>query len=145
MPFLLVRPLKGEPLAETKAALAGIKKTIIVGGPGAVHPDLEKWLNQNGYPVQKRLWGLTEYDTAIDVVSSGYDIFGMDRSAVFVTRGDYFTDALAGGPLAAWWGPAPMVLVRPDSIPSATNLWLNGYQNSIYNVFMLGGWGAISD
>ena len=145
MPILLVKPFKDEPQPETKVALAGITKTIIVGGPGAVHPNLENWLNVNKYEVQTRLWGMTEYDTAIDVCSSGYDLFGMDRSAVFVTRGDYFTDALAGGPLAAWWGSAPMVLVRPDSIPMSTNLWLSGYQDNIYNVFILGGWGAISD
>lgn len=145
MPILLVKPFTSEPQPETQAALSGIENTIIVGGPGAVHPDLEGWLNQNGYNVQKRLWGHSEYDTAIDVVTSGDAIFAFDYGTVLVTRGDYFTDALAGGAYSALLGPFPMVLVRPDSIPESTRLWFENNSQSIYNVFFLGGYGAIAD
>ena len=145
MPILLVKPFAGEPPQETKLALAGITQTIIVGGPGAVHPNLEKWLNDNGHPVQKRLWGLSEYDTAIDVASTGSSIFNFNRTNTIITRGDYFTDALAGGPLAVRWGLAPIILVKPDSVPHVTNLWLNGYKSQIMKVYILGGSGAVSE
>lgn len=149
MPILLVKPNTSEPQAETKLALADITDVVIVGGPGAVHPDLEAWLAGNGYDVTKRLWGNSEYDTAIDVVSSGGSIFDFDRSTTLVARGDHFADALAGGPLAARF-MSPVVLVEPDSVPEITRLWFFGFAGTtsatdIFKVFMLGGSGAVSD
>src|SRR3990170_7089041 len=143
MPILLVKPFTGEPQPETKLALQGITKTIIVGGPGAVHPDLENWLNNNGHKVQTRLWGQTEYDTAIDVASNGNSIFNFNKQTTLVTRGDYFTDALSGGAYSSM-GPYPMVLVNTDSIPPVTNLWLTGNKGQINTIYILGGWGAVS-
>lgn len=145
MPILLVKPFAGEPQPETQVALSGIEQTVIVGGPGAVHPTLENWLNQNGHKVEKRLWGLSEYDTAIDITSTGASVFAFDLSTTFVTRGDYFTDALAGGAYAAKLGPAPIVLVRPESIPQSTKLWLQNNKNFISQINVLGGCGAVSD
>ncbi|HEY4686896.1 MAG TPA: cell wall-binding repeat-containing protein, partial [Candidatus Subteraquimicrobiales bacterium] len=144
MPILLVKPFTSEPPHETKLALVGVKRVIIVGGPGAVHPFLEDWLRRSGIDVLTRLWGLSEYDTAIDVVSTGDSIFKFNRSTTLVTRGDYFTDALAGGAFASTLGPAPMVLVKPDSIPLSTQYWLQGYKDDIDTIYVLGGWGAIS-
>jgi len=149
MPILFVKPSAPEPPAETKRALKGINQIIIVGGPGAVHPKLERWLNDKGYAVAQRLWGSTEYETAIDVVSRGDSIFDFDESTAFVTRGDYFTDALAGGAFAARLS-APVVLVNPDSIPEVTRLWLislsgNSSANGISKVYILGGSGAVSN
>ena len=144
MPILLVKPFTDEPQPETKQALQGIKNVIIAGGPGAVHPDLEHWLNLNKHTVTKRLWGLSEYDTAVDVASSGNSIFNFNKSTTLVTRGDYFTDALAGGAYASG-GPYPMVLVNTSSIPAVTNIWLTGYKDQINMVYILGGWGAVSD
>ncbi|HEY4687008.1 MAG TPA: cell wall-binding repeat-containing protein, partial [Candidatus Subteraquimicrobiales bacterium] len=144
MPILLVKPFSEEPEPETKLALQGIKSVIIVGGPGAVHPQLENWLRANKYNVLTRLWGLSEYDTAIDVASSGNSIFNFNKQTTLVTRGDYFTDALAGGAYASQ-GPYPMILVNTDFIPQITNLWFQGYKDQIDTVYILGGWGAVSD
>ena len=145
MPILLVKPFAKEPEPETKLALQGIETVIIVGGPGAVHPSLEGWLRRNGYQVLTRLWGQSEYDTAKAVLTEGDPIFNFDESTALVTRGDYFTDALAGGAFASTLGPAPMVLVKPDSIPLSTQLWLEGHKGDIQTIYVLGGWGAVSD
>ena len=144
MPVLLVKPLLGEPPPETKQALAGIKGVIIVGGPGAVHPNLEDWLNDNGHFVIERLWGNTAYDTAINVATTGSSIFSFNDSAVIITRGDYFTDALSGGSFAATIGTIPMVLVDTHSVPLATKLWLQGAASQIRIAYILGGPGAVS-
>jgi len=144
MPILLVKPWTSEPPDETKLALQGLKNIIIVGGPGAVHPFLEDWLNRSGHAVMKGLWGNSEYDTAIDVISSGNSIFNFNQSTTLVTRGDYFTDTLAGGAFASQ-GPYPMVLVDTGSIPDVTNLWLIGNKSEIQTIYILGGWGAVSD
>lgn len=145
MPILLVKPFKREPEPETQLALLGVTDVIIVGGPGAVHPDLEAWLVRSGTNIIRRYWGQDQYDTAVDIASSGFDVFGFDRSNVFVSRGDHFADGLAAGGFAATLGPAPLVLVEPDSIPQATRLWLGGYRSHFEKIHLLGGHGAISD
>ena len=145
MPILLVKPLRGEPEPETKEALKGIKKTVIIGGKAAVSQNLETWLNKSGYPVIKRLWGETEYETALDIATTGNSIFDFDFSTVLVTRGDYFTDALAGGPFAAILGPAPTILVKTDNIPERTSRWLVTNKDLFHLIYILGGWGAVSE
>ena len=144
MPILLVKTLATEVQPETKLALLGINKTIIVGGRGVILTEIEAWLNASGYPVQKRLWGQSEYDTAVDVAFNGASIFGFDWANTFVTRGDYFTDALAGGAYAARLS-SPMVLVKPDAVPEITRLWLTGNSHLLFKVYLLGGTGAISN
>lgn len=144
MPILLAKPFRGDPQPETEVALSGIANTVIVGGPGAIHPDLEAWLNQNGYPVTTRLWGLSEYDTAVAITSEGESLFSFNRANVLVTRGDFFTDGLAGGAYASSLGPAPTLLVRPDSLPEISKQWLSLYRGSLSQVLILGGTGAIS-
>ncbi|MFQ5574595.1 MAG: cell wall-binding repeat-containing protein, partial [Terriglobia bacterium] len=125
-------------------ALQGIKKVIIVGGPGAVHPDLEAWLNKAGHAVIARLWGETQYETAIAVVEEGDSLFEFDLARAIVTRGDFFTDALAGGAYASLLGPGPVVLVETDSMPKATAVWLSGNMDSIFHAYLLGGPGAVA-
>lgn len=144
IPILLVKPFKAEPEAETVLALQGIKKVIIVGGPGAVHPDLEAWLNKAGHAVIARLWGETQYETAIAVVEEGDSLFEFDLARAIVTRGDFFTDALAGGAYASLLGPGPVVLVETDSMPKATAVWLSGNMDSIFHAYLLGGPGAVA-
>ena len=144
MPILLVKTLATEVQPETKLALLGINKTIIVGGRGVILTEIEAWLNASGYPVQKRLWGQSEYDTAVDVAFNGASIFGFDWANTFVTRGDYFTDALAGGAYAARLS-SPMVLVKPDAVPEITRLWLTGNSHLLFQIYLLGGTGAISN
>lgn len=144
MPILLVKPFASEPPHATKLALQGITDVVIVGGPGAVHPDLEAWLNANGYEVRARLWGISEFETAMDVAAAGDSIFSFDNSTVLVTRGDYFTDALSGGAYSAR-GPYPMVLVDTNWIPEITRSWLESSTDIIDRALVLGGAGAVSD
>ena len=88
---------------------------------------------------------MSQYDTAVDIASSGFELFGFDRSTVFVSRGDYFTDGLSAGAYASKLGPSPVILVEPDSIPEITRLWLEGYKTDFKKIHLLGGYGAISD
>ncbi|MFQ5574762.1 MAG: cell wall-binding repeat-containing protein [Terriglobia bacterium] len=144
MPILLVKPFTGEPPFETQLALQGVSKVVIVGGPGAVHPDLEHWLNLNGHRVVARFWGPEAYDTALDLLISGNSFFDFDPTITLVTRGDHYADALAGGALASA-GPHPMVLVRPDSMPAAAALWVAAQRMNVRSLYILGGGGAVSD
>lgn len=149
MPILLVKPFTSEPQPETKLALQGIDEVIIVGGPGAVHPSLEGWLRNNGYSIINRLWGESEYDTAVDITTTGNSIFRLNRFTTIIARGDYFTDALSSSALASWInlgrGPAPIILVESESIPAVSKQWITQNRDYIFQVYLVGGPGAISD
>lgn len=145
MPILLVKPFASEPPPETQQALAGIERVVIVGGPGAVHPTLEDWLNSHGHSVVKRLWGTTGYDTAIDIATSGKDTFQLKNSSIIIARGDFFTDGLVGGVFASSLGPAPVILVEPCCVPASTRSYLTSARADAANIYILGGRGAISD
>lgn len=154
MPILLTEP--DSVPAETLQALSDgqIKKIIIVGGEAVVSKSVENDLKNRGYSVIARLWGQTEYDTAIAVANANQH-FNFDYTTAYIARGDWFTDALAGGASASWMlyedsqnlltAPAPIILVKTDGLPEATKLWLTANKSIIEDVFILGGVGAISN
>ena len=153
MPILLTQPNFLPP--ETLQALSDgkIKKIIIVGGEAVVTKNVENELKKRGYEITARLSGKTEYDTAIAIAKDNRD-FSFDYTTAYIARGDWFTDALAGGASASWMlyeqsgnlltAPAPIILVKSDKIPEATKLWLTTNKSTIQDVFILGGAGAIS-
>lgn len=146
MPILLVKPTHLPD--ETVQALEQlqIRNLIIVGGAGAVHPDVEQALRDRGFNVLARLWGNTQYETATAIVAQGNPLFEFTYpGAVFVARGDWFTDALAGGALASRMNPAPIVLTETYNLPETTHSYLSGRSNDITKVYILGGPGAISE
>lgn len=66
-------------------------------------------------PGQMRLSGTDRYGTSVALSRAA---FGPDVTEVFIASGADFPDALAAGPLAAHAG-APLLLVRPGSVPGA--------------------------
>ncbi|MDI6689734.1 MAG: SpoIID/LytB domain-containing protein [Actinomycetota bacterium] len=145
MPILLTKPTLIPP--ETLQVLQdlGIKNLIIVGGPGAVHPDVERYLRERGYNILTRLWGADQYQTAVKIATEGNGYFHFSSpGSVFITRGDHFTDGLVGGALASRMNPAPILLVEPDKVPEATRSFLVTHKSLIYRVYLLGGPGAVS-
>ena len=145
MPILLVSPTAIP--SETLTALQDlqIKKLLIVGGAGAVHPSVEEALRNKGYTITARIWGNTEYDTAAKIVNEGNGLFNFTVPGVaFIARGDHFSDALAGGAFAARMNPAPILLVQPGSVPQPTWDYLAKTSSSTTIGYVLGGYGAVS-
>jgi len=87
----------------------------------------------------ERLAGADRYGTAAAVSSSAFD---PGVPVAFIATGASFPDALAGGPAAAAGG-GPLLLTRPDSLPSATAVELARLQPA--RIVVLGGPSAVSD
>jgi|GEM_PF-414337 putative cell wall-binding protein len=87
-----------------------------------------------------RIAGPDRYATAVAVAASAVPGVG---GTVVVVNGDDPADALAAGPVAARLGPAPVLLVRRDSVPSATATELA--RRAPTDVVVLGGPAAVSD
>jgi serine protease len=91
------------------------KSIVIAGGPVAVSPDVETALAVYA-PSVTRLGGATRFDTAALVSKAA---FPTGANIVYVTTGESFPDTMASVPAAASTN-GPVLLVRSDSIPSAT-------------------------
>jgi putative cell wall-binding protein len=88
---------------------------VIAGGLAAISQDVEDALATFA-PTVKRLDGADRYDTAA-LVSQG--AFPTGATIVYVTTGQSFPDTMASVPAAASTN-GPVLLVRSDSIPTAT-------------------------
>ncbi|MDI6689731.1 MAG: cell wall-binding repeat-containing protein [Actinomycetota bacterium] len=146
MPILLTKPTLIP--SETLQVLQdlGIRNLIIVGGPGAVHPDVEQYLRNSGYNILTRLWGADQYETAVKIAIDENSLFRFTSPGpIFVTRGDFFADGLAGGALAARMNPAPILLVEPGMVPDVTRSFVSHNKSNISTIYVLGGPGAVSE
>jgi SpoIID/LytB domain protein len=87
----------------------------------------------------QRLWGADRYATAAAVSAAA---FPGGADVVYVATGEDYPDALAGGPAAAAEG-APILLVRKDGIPGATQQELSRLKAK--RIIILGGTGVVSE
>lgn len=95
-------------------------------------------LGANGL-VMFRLGGADRFATAAAISAAG---FPAGASTVFIANGMNYPDALGGGPAAAKLG-APLLLVTPTSIPTATKEELDLLDPD--DIVVLGGTGSVSD
>ncbi|ANU17899.1 hypothetical protein BBI11_13035 [Planococcus maritimus] len=116
---------------ETKSALDGISSTYVIGSTGVVSKSVSDSL-----PKPTRFGGKDRYETGYEVATKLK--LGTDKA--YIATGSNFPDALAGSVLAAK-NNAPILLVRPQQIPEATNKQLATYDG--FSIF--GGTGAVSE
>jgi putative cell wall-binding protein len=128
--------------AEALNNLTSVTDVIIVGGTAAVSQGVQDAVEADGFNVT-RVAGPTRYETAAEIASeigSVGQVGGLDTA--IIASGANFPDALAGGPVAYAEG-LPLLLVQPDSIPSATESALTDL--GVEQVVILGGTAAVSD
>lgn len=116
---------------ETASALEGYTSSFVIGGTGVVSEDVFGRL-----PNPERFGGKTRYDTGYEVATR----LALGNQRAFIATGLDFPDALTGSVLAAK-NDAPILLVRPDKIPGATEQQLPTYRG--FSIF--GGTGAVSE
>ena len=116
---------------ETASALESYTSSFVIGGTGVVSEDVFGRL-----PNPERFGGKTRYDTGFEVATR----LPLGDSRAFIATGLNFPDALTGSVLAAK-NDAPILLVRPDNIPVATEQQLPTYRG--FSIF--GGTGAVSE
>jgi len=133
-PVLLVR--SDEVPTATKTALSSLDPVEIrvLGGPTAVSNGVLTALG--AYGRVERIGGTNRYATAALVAG---DV--ANASSVYVSSGQNWPDALAGAARAGKDG-VPVLLTRPEAIPSATSAELE--RLSPDTVYLLGGPSAVS-
>lgn len=113
----------------------GVSSTTVLGG-SAVVPD-SVVASLNALVPTTRIAGSDRYSTAAKIVQAEYS----SADTVYVATGLNFPDALAGVPAAAG-DTAPILLVKPDSIPEPTATQLNRLKPTTIKI--LGGTAVIS-
>ena len=131
--------------AATAEALAALSPSqiVIVGGPLSVNEDVEARLSETGAEV-RRVAGANRYETAAAIASGYTDV---DTVYVATGRGDAdnglaLADALTASSVAGANG-APVVLTRPDKVPTVTETIIGELDPE--NIVVVGGPEAISD
>lgn len=110
----------------------GIDEAIVVGGPAAVTPAVERQLDGHGVRV-RRVAGADRYETAARIATE------LGGDAAWVVGADAWPDALGVGAVA---GPGePILLTARDRLPDATRAALS----DALVVTVVGGPGAVSD
>lgn len=116
---------------ETASALERYNSSLVIGGTGVVSDEVFGKL-----PDPQRFGGKDRYETGSQVATR----LSLGTSQAFIATGLNFPDALTGSVLAAK-NDAPILLVRPDNIPGATEQQLSSYRD--FSIF--GGTGAVSE
>jgi putative cell wall-binding protein len=126
--------------AETKNALTrlGIKRTLVVGGTGAVSDTVK-----NQLPGAIRIAGADRYQTSINFTDwATKNLTGLSFSTLGVATGATFPDGLAASSFIAS-RPGLLILSSYD-IGSNTNNYINAKKSSINRIYLFGGEGSIS-
>ena len=113
----------------------GVSSITVLGGSAAVPDSVVASLDL--VVPTSRIAGSDRYSTAAEIVQATFT----SADTVYVATGLNFPDALAGVPAAAG-DSAPILLVKPDSIPGATKAQLDRLEPSTIKI--LGGPAVIS-
>jgi putative cell wall-binding protein len=111
----------------------------VLGGTGVVSSAVEGNLRALAVGTVKRIAGSDRYSTGSAISAS---FFAPGVPVVYVATGTSFPDALSGGAAAAF-SNAPVLLVLPNSVPSATATEITRLKPA--RIVVLGGVGAVSD
>ncbi|HSQ22169.1 MAG TPA: cell wall-binding repeat-containing protein, partial [Coriobacteriia bacterium] len=123
-------------VAEMQRLKAG--NVYLLGGYGAVSPEVEAQLNAVAPGFVWRLGGADRYATSASIAKRTIGILGGKYDGrICVTTGANYPDAVGGAPLAAGMG-WPILLVQPTATTMALPTGANG-------AAILGGTSAVSD
>lgn len=127
-PILLSRRASIPEPVMAEISRLGASRAIICGGEAAVSDGVSRQLTDMGLEVE-RIGGSDRYETASMIAARIRQLAGT-AGRVYVARGDLYPDALSLGPLA-YVERAPILLVRPDSLPAVTRQALGrGYTSA---------------
>ncbi|MET7426468.1 cell wall-binding repeat-containing protein [Dactylosporangium sp. NPDC005555] len=123
--------------AEIKRVLGTTGTVYLLGGTVALSANVENKLKSLGYTTV-RLWGATEYDTAIAVANA---ITTKPAAVILATSLKYY-DALAAGAAAGASPGTVIVLTNGDNMPAATAAYLNRLDPRVVDMIGVGGPGV---
>jgi hypothetical protein len=138
-PLLITPPsgLHAATEAEIKRVLGSTGTVYLLGGTVALSATVENRLKTLGYTTV-RLWGATEYDTAIAVANA----INPNPTAVILATSLKYYDALAAGAAAGANPGTVIVLTNGDNLPVATATYLNRLDPLTVDLIGVGGPGV---
>ncbi len=133
-PILLTEKnkLNNNTLSEIKRL--GVKKVFIVGGRGAVGPQVENELKKQNISIE-RLGGSGRYETSVEVAKKLEN-----TEEAFIVTGTDFADALTVAPIAAKKG-APIILSPSGNVNNAVKKYLE----QVSKTYVIGGTKEINE
>lgn len=144
-PVLLAEPQRVPQATLDVLQSRGVHKIRLLGGPGALGPEVAEQLVAAGYTVV-RIAGADRYATAAlvarDSGEANIGVYSGRGRTVLLANGSRPADALTAGPLAfgQQW---PVLLSTTDSIPAVTRQALDDL--AISHIVVVGGTAAVSD
>ncbi len=137
-PMLLVK--NNEIPTSIAAELTRLKpgKIVVLGGSATIADSVESALAAYTTGTVERWEGADRYAVSAGISAQA---FPGGSATVFVASGAIFTDALSGAPVAGKT-PAPLLLLRPDSIPTDVATELTRLQAR--RIIVLGGPASVS-
>jgi putative cell wall-binding protein len=139
-PILLVKQDTIPGATAVELARLHPQRIVVLGSSAAVSNAVASALSKYTAGAVSRLAGSDRYATAVAVSRATYG--STVPSKVYVATGMQFPDGLAGAPAAAL-APGPLLLVKPDALPSSVAGELQ--RLGADEVVVLGSSGAISD
>jgi putative cell wall-binding protein len=138
-PVLLVRQNSIPAIVATELDRLDPDRIVVLGGPAVVSDAVKTALDAYTSGTVTRIDGATRYATAAMTSAAAFD---PGVPVVYITTGENFPDALAGGPAAALEGGV-VLLVRHDSIPAVVATELDRLDP--FRIVVLGGPAVVSD
>ena len=143
-PMLLTDPNSLSTAASNGMDNLGIRNVVILGGVGAVSANVEAQVKAKGLTTQ-RIAGADSQGTATAIADFETANLGFKADRVELARGDYFPDALSGGPLGGVQLAPILLTASPNALSTETHDWLVAHTSTITTLNVLGGTSAVSD
>lgn len=141
-PIFLTEPEALPASVNTAMQSVGANHGYIIGGVGAVSPDIETLLATPPFMGFTRIGEGNRYATAAAVAELGFDGLGMLWSRPAIATGANFPDALAGGVLQGS-DYSVMLLTPKDYLHPDAAAALSANADKIYELRYLGGAGVV--
>lgn len=147
MPLAITRPTRTHDAVVEALLDEGITKAIIIGGTGAVAPEVVTELEDAGITVAGRLAGEDRSETAAEVARYAVATHNFSTTAVNVASGDPAldgADALSAGPLSGQQ-KTPLLVTRDKDTPGVGLLsFLFEHSTTLSQGHIIGGPGAVA-
>ncbi|HWH32785.1 MAG TPA: cell wall-binding repeat-containing protein [Egibacteraceae bacterium] len=142
-PILLTLPDRLPEVTAQRLAERGPRRVTLVGGSGAIAPEVESSLRADGWQV-RRLSGASRHATSVAVADAAI-AEGASPAEVWLADGERFPDALAAGPAVAARGGV-LLLVDGRRLGAATPVgdWLRARKEALRRIVVLGGPGVMA-
>jgi len=116
----------------------GVTNIFLIGSTESVSANVENALQRPDRSV-RRIGGKNRYETSA-LIARNLDV-GPNATTMFLVRGDSYADALSVSPWSFWYG-IPVLLTRPDEMPSETRDHCIKY--GINTAIVIGGESAVN-